>query len=79
MYVNSEQMWVVGTKVGDNSSVWMKNPETPATSWLPTFDWTYKVEGGEWIIDSGLVSIPQKGSLALINFLSNKIYPRTRL
>jgi len=61
MWVNTEGYWVCGTKLGDASTIYMQNTVAKATETLPSLDWQYREEGGEWIVDSGLVSIPQKG------------------
>ena len=62
MYVSSKGYWVVGGKLGDSASVYMQNTVSKATVTLPSMNWMYRVNGGDWTKDSGLVAIPQKGN-----------------
>ena len=55
-------VWVIGTIIGDSSTIIMKNPDTPVEGLIPTLGWLY-IDGGEWIIDGSLtvVMIPAIG------------------
>jgi len=63
LFVNGNSNWVVGTKMGDDSTVFMQHTET-ATNALPSFGWKYregKTISGPWWDDPELVAKPLKG------------------
>ena len=59
--------WVVGPKLGDSSSIFLKNLEV-ATSIVPSFDWKYHDKKADtydpWIVDDALIGKPLKGKLS---------------
>ena len=61
MDMGSGLVWVVGSVIGDMSSVWMKQSSTSSpTINIPSFGWMY-FSGGIWIEALTLVGLPTKG------------------
>ena len=63
LFVNEAKNWVVGHKMGDNSSIFFINLQAPTTT-VPSCDWKYREErttSGAWIDDTELMAKPLKG------------------
>ena len=55
-------VWVVGSFLGDSSSVWLKHSISPPSTNIPSIGWLYLLDG-IWSDALGLVSIPLKGKV----------------
>ena len=65
MDMGSGLVWVIGSAIGDSSSVWLSHPKSPPSTSVPSIAWMYLMDG-KWIDAVRLVSIPKTGGVDVI-------------